>query len=104
MSEYKKWEKPPKIKIEGVITTCIAVPVSRYIDAEWLKQNFNGVFWSQVAKTIDSAPSIDIVRCKECKNNGKDDCPMRWWNDDWMEYEMLNDEEGFCNFGEREGE
>jgi hypothetical protein len=66
MSEYKKWERPPKIKTEGVITTCIAVP-SRYIDAEWLKQNFNTVFWSQITKTIDSAPSIDIVRCVECE-------------------------------------
>ena len=35
--------------------------MSRYIDAEWLKQNFNTVFWSQITKTIDSAPSIDAV-------------------------------------------
>ena len=48
--------------------------MSRWIDAEWLKQNFNTVFWSQVAKTIDSAPSIDIVRCKECKNREKYPC------------------------------
>ena len=41
--------------------------MNRYIDAEWLKQNFNTVFWSQITKTIDSAPSIDIVRCGECK-------------------------------------
>ena len=41
--------------------------MSRWIDAEWLKQNFNTAFWSQITKTIDSAPSIDIVRCKECK-------------------------------------
>ena len=41
--------------------------MSRYIDEEWLKQNFNTVFWSQITKTIDSAPSIDIVRCGECK-------------------------------------
>lgn len=41
--------------------------MSKYIDVEWLKQNFNTVFWSQITKTIDSAPSIDIVRCKDCK-------------------------------------
>lgn len=41
--------------------------MSRYIDVEWLKQNFNTTFWSQITKTIDSAPSIDIVRCKDCK-------------------------------------
>ena len=41
--------------------------MSRYIDVKWLKQNFNTAFWSQITKTIDSAPSIDIVRCGECK-------------------------------------
>lgn len=40
--------------------------MSKYIDVEWLKQNFNTTFWSQITKTIDSAPSIDIVRCREC--------------------------------------
>ena len=50
------------------------------------------------------APTIEIFRCEECKNNGKDECPMRWWNDDWLEYETLNEPEDFCSFGEREGE
>ena len=82
--------------------------MSRYIDAEWLLNFFEPypndyqTPLGSLRACVDDAPSIDIVRCKECKNNGKDDCPMRWWNDDWMEYEMLNDEEGFCNFGERE--
>lgn len=28
MSEYKKWERPPKVKTEGFITTCIVIPVN----------------------------------------------------------------------------
>ena len=96
MSEYKKWERPPKIKTEGVITTCIAVP-SRYIDAEWLKQNFNTVFWSQITKTIDSAPSIDIVHCIECRYKGMEICPM---------YKLTKagvlKPYDFCSYGEKE--
>ena len=74
--------------------------MSRWIDAEWLKQNFNTAFWSQITKTIDSAPSIDIVRCKECKwvkaNGtyhwcGRLDSTARITADD------------FCSYGEREG-
>lgn len=83
--------------------------MSRYIDADdvanAIYHHFPSIRTMADARgVIEEVPSIDIVFCKECKNNGKDDCPMRWWNDDWMEYEMLNDEEGFCNFGEREGE
>ena len=41
--------------------------MSRLIDADALKANINTAFWSDIEKIIDSAPSIDIVRCKECK-------------------------------------
>ena len=63
--------------------------ITRYIENEPPKANKN---------------LVEVVRCGECKNNGKDECPMRWWNDDWLEYETLNEPEGFCNFGEREDE
>ena len=54
----------------------------------------------QVAvKYIDSAPSIDIVRCQDCKYwvyhfNGcsRNPCTEPWYATD------------FCNYGEREGE
>ena len=76
--------------------------MSKYIDVEWLKQNFNTVFWSQITKTIDSAPSIDIVRCGECKHWCKGDevygicyrCPNT--------RQMKADD--FCSYGERSGE
>lgn len=72
--------------------------MSKYIDVEWLKQNFNTVFWSQITKTIDSAPSIDIVRCGECKH---------WRNDGFctrplysIEYQYMRADD-FCSYGSR---
>lgn len=69
--------------------------MSRYIDVEWLKQNFNTVFWSQITKTIDSAPSIDIVRCGECE----------WRNAKMMPKSVKclfsGKDDDFCSYGER---
>ena len=55
----------------------------------------------QVAiKYIDDAPSINIVRCKECKH---------WWNEYGDSACMLHSDftvnaDDFCSYGEREGE
>ena len=74
--------------------------MSKYIDVEWLKQNFNTVFWSQITKTIDSAPSIDIVRCGECKMWMSEHL-CQWWS----RYGTVEtDADDFCSYGEREGE
>ena len=74
--------------------------MSKYIDVEWLKQNFNTVFWSQITKTIDSAPSIDIVRCRECKMWMSEHL-CQWWS----RYGTVEtDADDFCSYGEREGE
>ena len=40
--------------------------MSRWIDADALKANINTAFWSEIEKIIDSAPSLDLVRCEEC--------------------------------------
>lgn len=83
--------------------------MSRYIDEEWLKQNFNTTFWSQITKTIDSAPSIDIVRCKECKHAHMTyggDCKYcdMWKDDDDFCIELYLDGDFYCAYGERECE
>ena len=76
--------------------------MSRYIDAdaleydtEWSEYHDGFTAYSQMA--IDTAPSIDIVRCKECKWRGiPTACPIdnfyaqRWTKDD-----------DFCSYGER---
>lgn len=74
--------------------------MSRYIDAdvlepdtEWSEYHDGFISYSQLE--IDTAPSIDIVRCKECMNwaNSEDyDCEIHsgaWGADD------------FCSYGER---
>ena len=86
--------------------------MSRYIDADTLIENIKNTAdlggWigaavyhiKQVAiKYIDDAPSIDIVRCQDCKYwvynfNGcaRNPCTEPWYATD------------FCNYGEREGE
>lgn len=95
--------------------------MSRYIDADALIESIKNTAdlggWigetlyqiKQVAiKYIDSAPGIDIVRCKECK----------WWvdnlteNDDdeaydscrWDWSRKIPTAVDFCSCGEREGE
>lgn len=78
--------------------------MSRYIDAdalecdtEWSEYHDGFTAYSQMA--IDTAPSIDIVRCQDCKHwvynfNGckRNPCTEPWYATD------------FCNYGEREGE
>ena len=83
--------------------------MSRYIDADALKyygnhigdeyeDYFHETQWVYRSQ-IDEAPSIDIVRCQDCKYwvynfNGcsRNPCTEPWYATD------------FCNYGEREGE
>ena len=51
------------------------------------------------------APSIDIVRCKECKHNPWDFDQLDYtcvWDDDFADRPQTPDD--FCSYGEREGE
>ena len=48
-----------------------------------------------VFDAIDDAPSIDIVRCKDCKHHEYDWCYLN-------ENNFLDDD--FCSYGGREGE
>ena len=57
----------------------------------------------QIVDAIQSAPSIDIVRCKECKHGE--------YREDFNDYEchssgcgLVYDADFFCADGEREGE
>ena len=46
-------------------------------------------------EALGSAPSIDIVRCKECKWQGTEDCQIRE-----AQYGLKDDD--FCSYGCRE--
>lgn len=78
--------------------------MSRYIDAEWLRKELGDtnmdVYTDEVKEYIGSAPSIDIVRCKDCKHLYSD-------ADTGKACEFTNmgmDPEDFCSFGERSEE
>lgn len=83
--------------------------MSRYIDAEWLKGEIRKAFPSfymrvEINTLVNLAPSIEIVRCRECKhdynkvlNHGKMK-PRCDFTD------RVLTENDFCSRGEREGE
>lgn len=79
--------------------------MSRYIDAKWLIKesmplDFSVQKWVNEVQ-IMTAPSIDIVRCRECAKRMREDCPM--CNGCKLDRVPTEDDD-FCSYGEREGE
>ena len=89
--------------------------MSRYIDADALtkeiKQDIadNGLTERYVFYRINDAPSIDIVRCKECKYwkgdgvftlnaLGEEEKLCKWWSKFGT---IRTAETDFCSYGER---
>ena len=79
--------------------------MSRYIDADALKEwldEYLSVFKKYDKGTIkgfvDHAPSIDIVRCKECVHHDPEDngCDCGMWH---MPFATKPDD--YCSYGER---
>ena len=77
-----------------LIVRCV---MSRYIDAdamkEWLDEYlsvFKKYDKSEVKGFVEHQPSIDIVRCKECKKRGTWKCPR-----------CGSDDDDFCSYGVR---
>ena len=84
--------------------------MSRYIDSdaleydtEWSEYHDGFTAYSQMA--IDTAPSIDLIRCVECRkvreDGGHANCNGYLYCRKWK---TLVDEDGYCSWGEREGE
>ena len=81
--------------------------MSRYIDADALKKQVESPYTEypimiQIRKTlkdfIDDAPSIDIVRCQDCKHwvynfNGckRNPCTEPWYAEDGCTYGERNE-------------
>ena len=78
--------------------------MSRYIDIEPILEWCDnpevfepyGVNSVELEKKIRQAPSIDIVRCGECKYDGTWKC--QWRNTQVPRYPSADD---FCSYGER---
>lgn len=69
--------------------------MSRYIDADALKIPSEEIIAKMI---INSAPSIDIVRCKECKHSEESLVSGSVYCN---EMDRAISENGFCHKGER---
>ncbi len=79
--------------------------MSRWIDADALELPYGYCEdASECYKALGSLPSIEIIRCRECKyasDNKVYGCMLNHFNDD--EYHRMYADD-FCSRGEREGE
>lgn len=84
--------------------------MSRYIKAEYLTDTIGAMIGYGTTPTdiwdmVSNAPSIDIVRCKECKHRHTPDCFRAYLEYDIQEWVVdSGDDDDFCSYGEREGE
>ena len=72
----------------------------KYIDAEALKKEIaKAPVWTALTITekIENAPSIDIVRCQDCRHRYMD-ADLQVWT---CTYGLMIKLDGFCNYGER---
>lgn len=84
--------------------------MSRYIDIDKvlmaLRLDHKDVIYidkNDTAKRIEKIPSIDIVRCKECRHCYVDGEQVKF-NACELNHNKVQSDEWFCADGEREGE
>ena len=85
--------------------------MSKWIEVEPLISDLDKGLWGKdwdkvlTEAIINDAPSIDIVRCGECRkvreDGGHANCNGYLYCRKWK---TLVDEDGYCSWGEREGE
>ena len=88
--------------------------MSRYIDADALvidyyddyETKYDEYTYGYVSEAqIDSAPSIDVVRCGECKKASTSECSLSYWDEDWCEWRAdYKGDNWYCADGERESD
>lgn len=94
-------------QFDGIVHCGKEQTMSRYIDADAYERelrtsNIIHHYGEQIVDKIHSAPSIDIVRCKECKHwrayETWSECE-RWTGDPYDTAKTNADD--FCSYGER---
>ena len=89
--------------------------MSRYIDAEWLLNFFEPypndyqTPLGSLRACVDDAPSIEIIRCGECKWRKTDNscdlnCRIEYLDGTETDLWFYVKDDDFCSYGEREGE
>lgn len=72
-------------------------------DTEW--SDYEDGFTAYSRMQIECAPSIDIVRCKECKYAEVSVSPITGlWCTRFGINDMAMEDDDYCSYGEREGE
>lgn len=67
-----------------------------YEDASWAKENCLAEI--EAAQTVDA---VEVVRCRECKYRGTDDCIFHIKGEPADEELLLKLDNDFCSYGER---
>ena len=67
-----------------------------YEDASWAKENCLAEI--EAAQTVDAVP---VVRCRECKHRGTDDCIFHIKGEPADEELLRKLDNDFCSYGER---
>ena len=67
-----------------------------YEDASWAKENCLAEI--EAAQTVDAVP---VVRCRECKHRGTDDCIFHIKGEPADEELLLKLDNDFCSYGKR---
>ena len=67
-----------------------------YEDASWAKENCLAEIGA--AQTVDAVP---VVRCRDCKHRGTDDCIFHIKGEPADEELLLKLDNDFCSYGER---
>ena len=79
--------------------------MSRYIDADAFLKEYCEPYphvYMAMSKAVADAPSIDIVRCENCRKSHIDGKTTHYlWCTEWG---RSTDTFGYCERGEREGE
>ena len=84
--------------------------MSRWIDAEWLMNFFVDIpnnftlTIGNLRATVNDAPSIDIVRCAECKYKQQCHKGVEHTTHKPTSVTIAYRPIDFCSYGEREGE
>ena len=74
--------------------------MSRYIEEKWLNKRIKDSYRERIG--LDSAPSIDIVRCGECKYRTH---RVDLQNDYCIQHsKVIYSTDGYCSWGERKGD
>ena len=67
-------------------------------DTEYIFKTGNTISYDG---TIPLKQMQEIVRCKDCKHRGTDDCPMHYKGDHANEDFLKKVDNDFCSYGER---